>query len=170
MQRTAAPAGYETDFALWAQSQATALRERRFDDLDLSNLIEEIDDLSKRDRDAIRSRMTTLAFHLLKLHYQPERASGSWLGTIVSRATRIRRLIDGSPSLRVELLDYERTAYSDARPQASAETGLPITNFPEAPTAAFIVAYRAALAGEDFGGDAIVREAKANRANKKKRK
>ena len=106
MQRTVPPAGYNSDFALWAQSQAAALRERRFHDLDLSNLIEEIDDLSKRDRDAIRSRMTTIALHLLKLHHQPERASRSWLGTIVSRSTRIRRLIDGSPSLRHELLDY----------------------------------------------------------------
>jgi len=164
MQRTSPATGYETDFALWAQSQATALRERRFDDLDLSNLIEEIDDLSKRDRDAIRARMTTLAFHLLKLHYQPERASGSWLGTIVSRATRIRRLIEDSPSLRHELLDYELTAYADARPRASAETLLPIEDFPETPTAEFTAAFRAALAGEDFGGDAIVREAKANRA------
>jgi hypothetical protein len=164
MQRTA-PAGYETDFALWAQSQATALRERRFDDLDLSNLIEEIDDLSKRDRDAIRARMTTLAFHLLKL-YQPEGASGSWLGTIVSRATRIRRLIDASPSLRQELLDCERTAYADARPRASAETLLPIGDFPETPTAEFTVAFRAALAGEDFGGDVIVQKAKADRTRK----
>lgn len=154
MQRTVPPAGYNSDFALWAQSQAAALRERRFHDLDLSNLIEEIDDLSKRDRDAIRSRMTTIALHLLKLHHQPERASRSWLGTIVSRSTRIRRLIDGSPSLRHELLDYERTAYADARPQASAETGLAIATFPESPAPQFITALRAALAGEDFGGEA----------------
>jgi hypothetical protein len=166
MQRTAPTAGYESDFALWAQSQATALRERRFDDLDLPNLIEEVHDLSKRDRDAIRSRMTTLVVHLLKLRYQPERASGSWLGTIVSRATRIRRLIEQSPSLGHELLDYELTAYGDARPQASAETGLPLATFPETPTAEFIAAFRAALNGDDFGGDAVVREAKAARVRK----
>jgi hypothetical protein len=56
MQRTA-PAGYDTDFALWAKSQATALRERRFDDLDLANLIEEIDDLSQSDRHQLLSRL-----------------------------------------------------------------------------------------------------------------
>src|SRR5450631_2923284 len=99
MQRTA-PAGYDDDFALWAEEQAAALREGRFSELDMPHLLEEIDDLSNRKRDALLSRMTTLAFHLLKLHYQPEQASGSWLGTIISRATRIRRLIEASPSLR----------------------------------------------------------------------
>jgi hypothetical protein len=162
MQRTA-PTGYDDDFALWAEEQAVALREGRFTELDLPHLLEEIDDLSKRNRDAIRSRMTTLAFHLLKLHHQAEQASGSWLGTIISRATRIRRLIDGSPSLRHELLDYELSAYSDARPRASAETRLPIADFPETPTAEFTAAFRAALAGEDFGGEAIVRAAEAKR-------
>jgi hypothetical protein len=163
-QRTAVPStAYESDFARWAEAQAAALREGRFADLDLANLTEEIDDLSNRKRDAIRSRMTTIAFHLLKLHYQPEQASRSWLGTIVSRAARIRRLLGESPSLRHELLDFELNAYADARPRAAAQTGLPIADFPESPAGDFAVAFRAALAGEDFGGEAVVREARSRR-------
>src|SRR6266705_2816598 len=36
-------AGYHQDFALWLECQATLLRARRFDLLDLDNLAEEID-------------------------------------------------------------------------------------------------------------------------------
>jgi hypothetical protein len=150
MQRTAA-AGYDTDFALWAEAQAAALREDRFGDLDMPHLLEEIDDLSNRKRDAIRSRLTKLAVHLLKLQHQPERESGSWRGSIIEHARRIRQILEASPSLRRELVDYEPRAYADARPQAAAETRLPIATFSEAPTPEFDRALRAALAGEDFG-------------------
>jgi hypothetical protein len=42
-------------------------------------------------------------------------------------------------------------AYVDARPQAAAETELPIANFPETPTPEFERVLQAALAGEDLG-------------------
>src|ERR1019366_4266166 len=97
MQRTA-PAGYHTDFALWAESQATALRARRFDDLDLANLIQELDAPSSSARNRLQSRLPKLAFHLLKLQHPPDRASRSWLRTIVEQSARIRRLLKNSPS------------------------------------------------------------------------
>jgi hypothetical protein len=166
MQRTA-PAGYDTDFALWAESQATALRERRFDDLDLANLIEEIDALSRSDRNRLQSRLTKLAFHLLKLQHQPDRASRSWLRTIVEQSARIRRLLKNSPSVRPALPELIAEAYADARRAASAETGLAIADFPETPTPDFEQSLQAALAGEDFGGEAVIQEAEARRARTK---
>ena len=42
---------YDNDFALWAERQAALLRARRFDELDLDHLIEEVEDLSRRERD-----------------------------------------------------------------------------------------------------------------------
>jgi hypothetical protein len=36
------PAGYEQDFALWIDAQAAALREGRFGELDVANLVNEI--------------------------------------------------------------------------------------------------------------------------------
>jgi hypothetical protein len=149
MQRTA-PAGYDDDFATWAAEQAAALREGRFADLDMPHLLEEIDDLSNRKRDELLSRLTILTVHLLKLRYQPERASGSWRGTIVEQAVRIRRVLNGSPSLRPEMPSFSAEAYEDARPQAAAETGMPIATFPKAPTGDFERALAAALAGDDF--------------------
>jgi hypothetical protein len=68
MQRTAS-AAYDADFALWAEEQATALRQGRFADLDMPHLLEEIDDLSNRKRDAIRSQFKRIAAYLLKFQY-----------------------------------------------------------------------------------------------------
>jgi hypothetical protein len=136
MQRIV-PAGYEADFALWAESQAAALRDGRFADLDLPNLSEEIDALGRRDRRELRARITTLAVHVLKLLYQPERASGSWRGTIVEQATRIGELLEDSPSLVQHVEAFTDVAYGNARRQAAAETGLPIETFPPARTPEF---------------------------------
>jgi hypothetical protein len=149
MQQTAA-AGYDTDFALWAEGQVAALREGRWANLDVENLTEEIDGLTRRDRREIRSRLTVLMMHLLKLRYQPERASGSWRGTIKEQAREIGLVLKDSPSLRRELPGFTVEVYSDARSQAAAETEIPIANFPEAPTPEFERALQAALAAEDF--------------------
>jgi hypothetical protein len=149
MQRIAL-ATYDTDFALWAESQAAALREGRLPDLDVDNLAEEIQGLTKRDRTAIRSRLIQLAAHLLKLRYQPERATRSWVSTVLVQSARIRLVLEDSPSLRREMPDFINKAYVDARKLASNETGLPIETFPETPNTEFHHALAAALAGEDF--------------------
>ena len=48
---------YERDFCLWLERQAELLRERRFDELDLANLVEDIE--GKRPETRRRSRMTS---------------------------------------------------------------------------------------------------------------
>jgi hypothetical protein len=167
MQRVAATGLYERDFALWIDEQVGILRrgvlDGRLRELDVENVIEELEGLAKRDRRSLESLFTTLAVHLLKLHWQPERASRSWLGTILSRAEKIRRILDDSPSLIDDLTAFLRAGYSDARVRASAETGLPIETFPLEPADKFLAAYREALAGEDFGGEAIVKAAEEAR-------
>jgi hypothetical protein len=149
MQRTA-PAGYD-DFVLWAEAQATALREGRFDELDMPHLLEEIDDLSGSLRREIHSRLRQIGAHILKFQHQPERASSSWSDTIIEQAEAIEDVLEGSPSLRRELPGFISRAYPRARRLASRETKLPLATFPEAPTAEFERALQAALAGEDFG-------------------
>ena len=45
------------------------LRERRFDELDLANLIEEVEDLGGALERSVRSRARTIMEHLLKLQH-----------------------------------------------------------------------------------------------------
>jgi hypothetical protein len=150
MRKTAAPAGYDADFALWAESQAAALRDGRFEDLDVPNLAEEVEALARRDRRELRSRLTELALHLLKLQYQPGRASGSWCSTILEQATRIKELLDESPSLAPSMPEVSAGAYRAARRRAALETALPLATFPETPTPDFERAAARAANDEDF--------------------
>ena len=63
---------YEADFAAWAQQQADALRERRFDGLDYDNLIEEIESMGRQQRSELVNRLAVLLAHLLKWQLRPE--------------------------------------------------------------------------------------------------
>jgi len=96
---------YETDFVKWAEEQAALLTERRFELLDLDNLIEEVEDLAGRYRDALQSQMQRLLVHLLKLTYttgsrEPERV---WRRSARDARKEIDKLIDRYPSLRSRL-------------------------------------------------------------------
>jgi hypothetical protein len=150
MQQTAPTAGYEIDFALWAQTQAAALREGRFADLDLPHLLEEIDDLSGSLRREIRSRIKQIAAHLLKSQYQTKRATPSWETTIRVQVSEIDGILEDSPSLRREMPEFIATGYCRGRKLASIETELPLATFPQTPTPEFERALRAALVGDDF--------------------
>jgi hypothetical protein len=123
---------YEQDFYLWTQQMVIALREGQVDRLDLENLAGEIESLGKSDRRALQSRLVVLLHHLLKWRYQPQQRTGSWKGTLSEQRRRIRVLLEDSPSLRSVLEDAVTGCYLDARRQASDETGLPVTDFPEA--------------------------------------
>ena len=63
---------YETDFYAWTQKQANLLRHQQWNQLDLSNLIEEIECLGKQQRAELRNRWSVLIAHLLKWEYQPD--------------------------------------------------------------------------------------------------
>src|SRR4051812_29227670 len=90
---------YERDFVLWLQEQATLLRTRQLDLLDLDNLMEEIEAMAGNHRRELRHRLETLLMHLLKWQFQPDHRSGSWLGTIEEQRSSIEELIAQSPSL-----------------------------------------------------------------------
>jgi hypothetical protein len=60
---------YEEDFYVWTERQAELLRARRFDELDLENLIEEVAELGEAVKKSVRSRVRTILEHLLKLQH-----------------------------------------------------------------------------------------------------
>ena len=108
---------YDDDFYVWAQNQAELLRDRRFDELDLANLIEEVEDLAGAMRRSVRNRTITIMVHLLKLQYSP--ATDPRLGwREIIRTQRTRLLTDLTPTLRGELADQLSEAYIRARHDA----------------------------------------------------
>jgi hypothetical protein len=120
---------YETDYAYWAETMAEKLQQRDFNSLDIDNLVEEIKDLSKRERDKLLSSIRLIIHHLLKWDYQPQKRSRSWEITIKRERNNIEFYLEDSPSLKKYLCDeWIKKIYGNACLDAMKETGL---NFPD---------------------------------------
>lgn len=95
---------YEEDLYVWSHTQAALLPARRFDELDLENLIEEVLDVGGALRRSVRSRARIIIEHLLKLQHSP--ATDPCLGwRAIIRTQRSDLLGDLTPSLRRDLAD-----------------------------------------------------------------
>jgi hypothetical protein len=128
-----APSLYDRDFALWIEAQVAAVRAGDVAALDVANLIEELEGLTRRDERALGSQLKRIMAHLLKQRYQPERASRSWESSIRNGREQITDILDQSPSLRRLLPGLMTKNYQRAVAQASDDTRLPIETFPKQP-------------------------------------
>ncbi|MGD1904153.1 MAG: DUF29 domain-containing protein [Geitlerinemataceae cyanobacterium] len=125
---------YDRDYALWLQTTVSQLHTGDLTQLDRANLIEELEDMGRRERQSLASNLVVVLLHLLKWEFQPDMRTGSWSGSIAEHRRRINKSLKASPSLKNHFADILDECYDDARFQASAETGLPIESFqPECP-------------------------------------
>ena len=122
---------YDQDLYAWATYSARMVRERRFDELDLEHLAEELESMGKTELRALESRITVLLAHLLKWEYQPGRRSKSWQRTLIEQRKRARRLLGDSPSLEPKLPALLPDAYDSALRWAADETGMDERDFPQ---------------------------------------
>lgn len=122
---------YEMDFYQWTREQAQLLRERRFEDLDLDNLIDEVEGVGASDRREIESRVEGLLLHLLKWRFQPGGRGTSWIGSVREQRKRIGLVLRDSPSLRSYPAEIVNAVYDGARIKAAGQTGIAIGVFPE---------------------------------------
>lgn len=79
---TSPKSSYETDFVQWVEVTVQHLRNQNYAAVDWGNLSEEIEDMSRRERKALKSNLIVVLMHLLKWQFQPEQQSGSWRSTI----------------------------------------------------------------------------------------
>jgi hypothetical protein len=97
---------YDIDFVLWAEHQAALLRrvatgERINDQVDWTNVIEEIESLSRSDRRELRNRVRTILQHLLLLQASPAPGPrAGWKVTVNEQRYQLLTILDDSPSLR----------------------------------------------------------------------
>ncbi|MCC8995099.1 MAG: DUF29 domain-containing protein, partial [Candidatus Contendobacter sp.] len=54
---------YETDFYQWTQQQTDLLRQGAWSALDMENLIEEIDDMGRSQKNALQSYLFNVIMH-----------------------------------------------------------------------------------------------------------
>jgi hypothetical protein len=112
---------YEHDVLAWSQHQAELLRRlgqgERVNDVDWTNLAEEIESVGLSELHAVESQLTLIILHLLKLQAWPD--SGAWhhwRSEIVAFQINAQRRFTPSMRQRLNL----GILYSDALKQARA--------------------------------------------------
>jgi hypothetical protein len=115
---------YDEDFAAWIEHQAAALRDGRFDELDIEELVDEVESLGKRDFKKLRSALRVIIQHMLKWDYQPERRDVSWRKSINEHRERVWGELATSPSFRPRIDEAIAQAFPMARHKAWDQTGV----------------------------------------------
>ena len=122
---------YEVDENLWLEETIKILKENRLNDLDLENLIDELESLSKKDKNRVSSFLEQIIRHLLLLQYwtiEQEINKNHWRAEIQSFRTQLRKYL--TTNLRNYLANELNIIYEDAWEYVQEKTGLSI-DFPE---------------------------------------
>ncbi|QIZ69379.1 DUF29 domain-containing protein [Oxynema aestuarii] len=123
---------YQIDEYLWLSETIKILRASRLEDLDLENLIEELENLGKRDLNKVRSLLRQIIIHLLFLEYwqeERERNSRHWKGEVTAfRADLSDRL---TTTLKNKLHEGLASIYETALKVVLQKTGLSKDTIPE---------------------------------------
>lgn len=122
---------YNQDYYQWVQETVKLLEQRNFQELDLDNLIEEIQDLVLNEKQTIETNLIVVLKLLLKWQYQPEQHSGKIKASIRRHRYQIRDDLKVSPSLTTYFSKICLESYQEARLQAADETELAIATFPQ---------------------------------------
>jgi hypothetical protein len=109
---------YDRDVYAWSKAQADLLRARRFDEVDLEHLIEEIEDVGASLGRSVRNRTITIIEHLLELEHAPAtEPRAGWRQTVRTQRVKLRRAL--TPTLLRELEAELPALFADARELAA---------------------------------------------------
>ncbi len=106
---------YEIDDSQWLEETVKILKNKQFNDLDLDNLIEELEDLGREKKNAVASLLEQVIRHLLLLQYwteEKEYNSTHWQGEIYTFRVQLRRKL--TTNLRNYLEAELNNIYQDA--------------------------------------------------------
>jgi len=121
---------YENDFYGWTQQQAQALRQRRFEALDMDNLIEEIESIGRGEIRLLENHLTVLLMDLLQWKFWPERRGLQLEADIMRERRKIVNHLEENAGLNALLTDILDDAYDSSIFMAARETGMPPETFP----------------------------------------
>ena len=107
------------------------MRSGKLAEADIEHIAEEIDSMGRTEKRELISRLEVLLLHLLKWRYQPGRRGASWEASIRVQRYSIEDHLDDNLSLKPLLPQALASAYRKAALEATAETGLAQSTFPE---------------------------------------
>ncbi|WP_157871910.1 DUF29 family protein [Gloeothece verrucosa] len=124
---------YDSDFNLWVEETVKQLQAKNYEMIDWDNLIEEVADLSRSEKRALKSLLTRLLEHLLLIAYWDSERDynlGHWAGEIQNFRNDILELLATSPSLKPYLIEVFDDCYQNARKFVIKKTRLAPKVFP----------------------------------------
>ncbi|CAD5947059.1 DUF29 domain-containing protein [Planktothrix agardhii] len=125
---------YETDDAEWLQETVKLIKNHQFEQLDIENLIEELEDLGREKKNAVVSLLEQIIRHLLLLQYWTGEADYNrvhWEEKIYSFRVQLRRKI--TTNLRNYLDSEFESIYQDALGFVKIKTQNSVNFPPECP-------------------------------------
>ncbi|MBV9390141.1 MAG: DUF29 domain-containing protein [Chroococcidiopsidaceae cyanobacterium CP_BM_ER_R8_30] len=115
---------YERDLQLWIEQTIQHLKNHEFESLDIEHLIEELVNLGKSEKNALKGNLMILLAHLLKLKVQydvPDSMRVSWYISVLEQRQRVLNNLTDTPSLKSYLVEAVQKAYLGARKLAIKE-------------------------------------------------
>ncbi len=109
---------YDRDLQLWIEQTIQQLKDGEFESLDIEHLIEELVDLGKSEKNALKGNLMILLAHLLKLKVQhdvPDSMKGSWFSSVLEHRQRVLNNLADTPSLKSFLVGAVEKAYPEGR-------------------------------------------------------
>ena len=141
---------YEADYGAWVAAQATLLKDGRFGELDLGNLVDEVESLGRSDFHRFESAIKIVLLHLLKWDVQTDHRTRSWAASIEAHREQVLRELSDSPSYKARIDEAIERAYRRAHLKAHKETKLPFRAFPDVcPYSWDDIVHRPIVWGED---------------------
>ncbi|MHC0063851.1 DUF29 domain-containing protein [Nostoc sp. UIC 10890] len=123
---------YEIDDHLWLEETIKLLKANHLEELDLENLIEELENLGRRDKAKVASLLEQIIRHLLLLQYWTEETqynSGHWKAEVRSFRNQLKR------NLTTNLYQYLEnelvSIYDDALGYVVEKTEGKLNNLPQ---------------------------------------
>jgi len=121
---------YEEDFYGWAMTNAELLKKKKFSEVDMENIIEEIESMGRSEKNQLTNRLSVLIAYLLKWELQPDFRGRSWHGTIREQRKQAQILLEENPSLKGKLPEILNNAYDLAISQIEKETPIDLKILP----------------------------------------
>jgi Domain of unknown function DUF29 len=123
---------YNTDYAVWLEQNITLLKQGEYQQIDWQNLIEELESLGKSQKRELKSRLSTLLEHCLKLLYTNySQDFRGWRITIKRTQQELLDLLAESPSLNNIWTEILHLAYTDALKILTQSVDYQTFNFPQ---------------------------------------
>lgn len=122
---------YQLDEYLWLQETIKILKENRLNDLDIDNLVEELEDLGKKDKNRVSNFLEQVIRHLLLLQYwttEYERNKNHWRAEIQGFRTQLRKYL--TTNLQNHLTNELELIYQDALEYIREKVGFSV-DFPQ---------------------------------------